>query len=284
MKKFLKLVSLVVMACILSCTAMFVTGCNSNNDENKLYVGMECGYIPFNYTQLDDSNGAVKIDNAPGYANGYDVMIAKRIAEHLGKELVIVKYEWNALVNAVKVGTLDFIIAGMSPTAERLEAIDFSDAYYESHLVVVVKADGPYKDATSLADLNGANLVAQLGTFHQIALSEQAGTYGINVGTPMETFPLMTAALVAGTIDGYVAEEPGAIADCSAAAGLKYIPLVNNDTGFKVSKEDTQIAVGLQKGSPLKDAVNEALAQISAEERLQIMETAISLATGDNVQ
>lgn len=282
--KLLKLVGIFMLTACMLLSAMTFTACGEEKDPNKLYVGMECGYIPFNYTQTDDANGAVKISNAPGYANGYDVMIAKKIAEKLDKELVIVKYEWDALVNAVKVGTLDFIIAGMSPTADRLESIDFSNAYYESQLVVVVKENGPYSGATSLADLSGANIVAQIGTFHDKALQEQASKYGINRGTPMDTFPMMTAALVAGTIDGYVAEEPGAIADCSKASGITYVHLINNQTGFTATAEEVQIAVGIQKGSALTVQVNEALAEIPETERKALMESSIALATGSNVQ
>ena len=146
MKKVLKIVLLSVFCAMTALSAFAFSACTNKKDENKLYVGMECGYIPFNYTQTDGSNGAVKISNANGYANGYDVMIAKRIAEELGKELVIMKYEFNSLINAVQAGTLDFIIAGMSPTAERRESIDFSDAYYESNLVVVVREDGKYAE------------------------------------------------------------------------------------------------------------------------------------------
>lgn len=285
MKKVLKIVLLTVFCAMTALSAFAFSACTNKKDENKLYVGMECGYIPFNYTQTDGSNGAVKISNANGYANGYDVMIAKRIAEELGKELVIMKYEFNSLINAVQAGTLDFIIAGMSPTAERRESIDFSDAYYESNLVVVVREDGEYADATSLADFSGATLVAQMGTFHDKALQEQAADYGINRGTPMDTFPMMTMALSTGAIDGYIAEQPGAIADCSSVAGLKYIPLVNNDTGFQnISPEDVQIAVGVKKGSDVTGQINAALAKISAAERDEMMENAIRLATGENVQ
>lgn len=280
--RFLSLLTVIVLS-ILSLTAFTACG-NKNSDDNKLYVGMECGYIPFNYTQLDDSNGAVKISNADGYANGYDVMIAKKIAESLNKELVIVKYEFNALVNAVKTGVLDFIIAGMSPTAERKEEIDFSDAYYESQLVIVVRADSKYASATSLSDFNGANIVAQVGTFHDLALENQASAYGIKRGTPMKDFPAMTVALTAGAIDGYVAEEPGAIADCASVSGLTYVHLVNNSTGFTASAEDVQIAVGLKKGSALTAQVNAALANISQAERQQMIERAISLSTGSNVE
>ena len=285
MKTFFRALLLTLFASVIALSAFAFSACTNKKDENKLYVGMECGYIPFNYTQTDGSNGAVKISNAPGYANGYDVMIAKRIAEELGKELVIMKYEFNSLINAVQAGTLDFIIAGMSPTAERRESIDFSDAYYESSLVVVVREDGEYADATSLADFSGATLVAQMGTFHDKALQEQAADYGINRGTPMDTFPMMTMALSTGAIDGYIAEQPGAIADCASVAGLKYIPLVNNETGFQnISPEDVQLAVGIKKGSELTAQVNAALAEISADERDEMMQRAIELATGDNVQ
>lgn len=285
MKKFFRALLLTLFASVIALSVFSFAACGPQKDDDKIYVGMECGYIPFNYTQSDDANGAVKISNAPGYANGYDVMIAKAIAEKLDKELVIVKYEWTALVNAVQTGTLDFIIAGMSPTEERLKAIDFSDPYYESNLVIVVREDGPYANATTLADFRGATIVAQQGTFHDVALQEQAADYGINRGTPMDSFPMMTAALSVGTIDGYVAEQPGAIADCSSVAGLKYIPLVNNETGFQnISPEDVQLAVGIKKGSELTAQVNAALAEISADERDEMMQRAIELATGDNVQ
>lgn len=283
MKKTLKVISVLLLSILLMFSTLFLTSCGNEKDEDCLYVGMECGYAPFNYTQTDDANGAVKISNADGYANGYDVMIAKRIAESLNKELVIVKYEWDALVNAVYTGSLDFIIAGMSPTAERKQTIDFSDAYYESQLVLVVRKDGAYVDATCLDDFNGAKIVAQLGTFHDQVLEEQAGEHGILRQTPLSTFPEMTNALNLGTIDAYVAEEPGAKSDCAANPKLTYVSLKNNDTGFIASAEDVQVAVGLKKNSPYKSAINEVLANLSDEDRLSLIETATDLAVGDNI-
>ncbi len=281
MKKVMNVLLAVMLAVI---AAFSFTACGNAKDPNKLYVGMECGYAPFNYTQTDDANGAVKISNANGYANGYDVMIAKKIAEEIGKELVIVKYEWDALVNAVTTGALDFIIAGMSPTAERLETIDFSDAYYESQLVIVVRKDGNYADATCLDDFDGAKIVAQNGTFHDEALNAQASAHSIIRQTPMESFPAMVNALNTKAIDGYVAEEPGAKADCEANPDFKYIPLVNNTTGFQASAEDVQIAVGLKKGSEYKEKINAALAKLDSATRVNMMTTATNYSIGDNVQ
>lgn len=281
MKTLTKVITIALIVMLLMITTLSLTACQKEKDPNKLYVGMECGYAPFNYTQVDDSNGAVKISNAKGYANGYDVMIAKKIAEVLGKELVIVKYEWEALVNAVATGALDFIIAGMSPTPERRESIDFSSHYYESQLVIVVRKDGKFANATSLADFDGAKIVAQLGTFHDKALSEQCQAHNIIRQTPMETFPLMINALNFKTIDGYVAEEPGAIADCSANNAFTYVHLVNNSTGFTASAEDVQIAIGLKKNSPFTQQVNEAIEAITQAEREQMMQLAIELSVAE---
>ena len=287
MKKVITTIVSVMLVSLLLVGAVFCfTGCQNKKDDSKLYVGMECGYAPFNYTQTDASNGAVKISNADGYANGYDVMIAKKIAEALGKELVIVKYKFEALIPAVNAKSLDMIIAGMSPTAERKEAIDFSDAYYTSQLVIVVrKAEykGKYANATKLADFKGAEIAAQIGTFHNDALQAQASQYGILPQTPMSDFPALINALKTGTIDGYVAEEPGAKADCAANEELTYISLKNNDTGFSASPADVQIAIGLIKNSSIKDQINAALKKISAEERVKMMGEATFFATGKTV-
>ncbi len=280
MKKTFKIVVLVLILAVLAGSAIMLSACNKQDkNKEKLVVGLECGYIPFNFTQQTDANGGIKISNADGYANGYDVIIAKRIADALGKELVIVKTEWDSLVPGVSAGTLDLVIAGMSPTAQRRESIDFSNAYYESNLVIVVRKDGAYTQASNLDDFSGAKIVAQQGTFHEKALQEQGKQHGITVGTSMATFPEMTIALNAKTIDGYVAEEPGAIADCAANEALTFVHLTNNDTGFTASAEDTQIAIGMRYGFEHKDAVNNILAGISQEERLAIMQDAVTYST-----
>lgn len=276
MKKLLTL----ILTFTLSVTALLsFTACGNKKDKNKIYVGMECGYAPFNFTQMTEGDGAVKISNARGYANGYDVMVAKKIAEETGKELVIVQYEFDALINAVTTGALDFIIAGMSPTAQRLESIDFSDAYYESQLVIVVRKDGSYANAANLDDFNGAKIAAQQGTFHNDALQAQAKAHGIVPQTPLETFPALINALNTKAIDGYVAEEPGAIADCAANTDLTYVHLVNNTTGFTATAEDVQIAIGMKKGSNYKSIVNAALQKLDSEARFEMMTLATEYAT-----
>jgi putative lysine transport system substrate-binding protein len=256
---------------------ILVTGCGTANEgksgstseENTFKVGLEAGYAPFNWTQKDDSNGGVKIEGNAEYAGGYDVEIAKKIAEGLGKELVIVKTEWDGLVPALTSGKIDAIIAGMSPTAERKETIDFSNNYYKSDLVMVVKKGSEFENATSIQDFKGAKITAQLNTFHYSVIDQ---IEGVSLQPAMDNFPAMRVALESGVIDGYVSERPEGV---SASAANENFVMVEFTEGFETSEDDTAIAVGLQKGSDLTEKINEILAGISEEDQKNIMDAAI---------
>lgn len=273
-----------ILAVLLILTALLFAACSDDipSGEGYLVVGMECAYQPFNWAQLDDGNGAVSIYGgstgcAAGkrYANGYDVMVAKMIAEELGRELVVVEYKWDSLVPGVQTAVLDLIIAGMSPTEERKQSIDFSDPYFSSNLVVVVRKDGDYADAASLADLEGAEIQAQKDTFHDTVVEQIPNVTHL---APAPDFTAMIAALQLKSIDGYIAEEPGAIADCSKNPDFTYIPLVNGGTGFVIDDPaDVTIAIGAQKGSALIGEVNRVLSGISEADRQNMMRQAISL-------
>lgn len=267
MKKRLSvLLSLVVL------TALLLSGCGagkSEADSNVFRVGMEAGYPPFNWTQNDDSNGAVKIEGSAEYAGGYDVEIAKKIADSLGKKLVIVKTEWDGLVPALTSGKIDAIIAGMSPTEERKQTIDFSDNYYKSQLVLVVKNGGQYANAKTLADFNGAKVTAQLNTFHYSVIDQ---IQNVKKQEAMDNFSAMRVALESGVIDAYVSEKPEAVSAQSANPNFKMIELQD---GFQTNPEDTQTAVGLKKDSDLTAKVNDVLSKISSDEQTKIMGDAV---------
>ena len=278
-----KIIAIIAAVCLLVCFA----GCGSKIDAAKdlenvksagvLKVGMACAYAPFNWTQPDDKDGAVKIANAEGYANGYDVQVAKKIAEKIGVDLEIYAYEWDALIPAVESGKLDCIIAGMSPTDERKETIDFSSNYYVSNLVIITKSDSQYASAKSLADFKGAKINAQDGTFHADALKQIEDVQS----AVMKDFTMLYTAVTAGTIDGYIAEEPTAFQVCGNNAELTFAPLVNNDTGFKCTEGDTAIAVGLRKGSSLNENVSAAIDAVSATDRSDLMKQMVEIAPAE---
>ena len=186
----------------------------------------------------------------------------------------IYAYKWDALIPAVESGTIDCVIAGMSPTAERKAVLDFSDNYYVSNLVIIVREDGAYANAQSLADFKGCSIGAQAATFHAEAL-KQIEDVKENI---LDDFTLLYTALTANTIDGYVAEEPTAYSICSEGSGLTFAPLVNNSTGFTCDEGDTAIAVGVRKGSDLAAAISEIVDGISDSERSELMMKMVSIA------
>ena len=130
--------------------------------KDKIRIGMEAAYAPYNWQVSEASEYTIPIDNVQGaYADGYDVQIAKAIAEGLGKELVIVKLSWDGLIDALNQGQIDAIIAGMMDTAERRESINFSEPYRETTYGLMVLADSPYLNATSIQDFSGAAVLGQ---------------------------------------------------------------------------------------------------------------------------
>ncbi|MGD7049888.1 transporter substrate-binding domain-containing protein [Rossellomorea marisflavi] len=269
MKKRVTIFALLLVSALVMLVGCGKSGASGSEDKDTFTVGLEAGYAPFNWSQKTDANGAVKIKGSKEYAGGYDVEMAKKLADKMGKELVVVKTEWDGLVPALNSGKIDAIVAGMSPTAERKKAIDFSDNYYKSDLVMVVKKGGKYEGAKSIQDFKGAKVTAQLNTFHYSVIDQ---IKGVSKETAMDNFPAMRVALQSGIIDGYVSERPEAV---SASTANDDFAMVEFNDGFKTSEDDTAIAVGVEKGSDLTEEINKALKDISEDERTEIMDQAI---------
>ena len=124
-RMFSLVLALIVCLAMIPATAEETSGV----EDGVLTVAMECAYAPYNWTQPDDSNGAVPIRDTNEYANGYDVMMAKKLCEANGWELEIVRLDWDSLIPAVQSGLVDAVIAGQSMTAERAEMVDFAGPY-----------------------------------------------------------------------------------------------------------------------------------------------------------
>lgn len=250
-------------------TMFMVFSCGTKEQE-VLKVGMEVGYAPFNWYQNNDANNAYPIQN--GYANGYDVQMAKLIAEKLNMKLEIVPSDWDSLLGpAVNSGKIDLVIAGMSPTNERKESLDFTDSYYNSDIVVVVKKDSKYANAKTLNDFSGAKITAQLNTMHYDMIDQ---LNGVNKQVAMENFPAMIVALNAGKIDGYIAEKPSALSASFSDPSVSFVEIKEN--GFVYNKAEVDVAIGMKKGrADLLNKVNKALSEIDSETRETLMETAI---------
>lgn len=253
------------------------TACGgSEENENVLRVAMECAYAPYNWTQADDSNGAVPISGTNDYAYGYDVMMAKLIAESMGKELEIVKLDWDSLVPAVASGDVDMVIAGQSITSERLEVVDFSDPYFYASIVTLTKSDSAYANAAAVADLAGATCTSQLGTiWYDICLPQIPDA---NILTAQETAPAMLVALDSGAVDLVVTDMPTALAATAVYDDMVLLDFTGTAGEFEVSEEEINLGISIQKGNAeLLDAVNAVLAELSVEDYEAMMADAIAV-------
>ncbi len=253
---------------------LLVVGCGAPAEENDnvVTVGMECNYAPFNWTQLDANDNAVLIDGGQaGYCDGYDIAIAQAIADEMGKELVVKKIEWDGLPIAVNNDEIDMIIAGMTDNEERRVSLDFTTPYYESEMVLIVRSDSAYANATSIQDFSGAKVVAQLNTFHDNIIEQ---INGVEHGTPLKTFPLLAVAISSGDADAMVSELPVAMSIVKSNPDLTYIEFAP-ENGFDAG-EDATVSVAVKKGNT--DFLNEvqtALDTITTDDRTQMMSDAL---------
>lgn len=241
-----------------------------------LTVAMECGYAPYNWTQPTDANGAVPISGSPDFAYGYDVMMAKLLAEKLDYNLEIVKLDWDSLVPAVQSGKVDCVIAGQSITSDRLQMVDFTVPYYYASIITLVKADGAYADAKSVADLSGATCTSQQNTvWYDVCLPQIENA---DILPAQESAPAMLVSLNSGKSDLVVTDMPTGMAALVAYPDFKLLDFTGNDGAFKVSDEEINIGISLKKGNTeLKEALDGILSDMSAEDFSKIMNEAIAV-------
>ena len=246
-------------------------------EDGVLTVGMECAYAPYNWTQMDDSNGAVPIANNPGtYANGYDVMMAQRICDAYGWELEVMAIGWDGLNPALSAGTLDAVIAGQSMTETRLEEVDMAGPYIYASIVCVTKAGGDFADAQGLADMAGGTCTAQTGTIWYDSCLPQIE--GAKLMPEAETAPAMIMAVESGTHDFICTDMPTALGATSTYDDLVILDFTGTGDDFEVSDEEVFIGISVLKGNTaLKDACDAVLSNMSSDDFNTLLAGAIAI-------
>jgi polar amino acid transport system substrate-binding protein len=197
-------------------------------------------------------------DNDPSNGKGYESAVAYAVADALG---VGVKWTVVPFNTSYKPGAkdFDFDINQISITPEREKVVDFSDGYYAAAQAVIALKDSDIASATSVADLASYKLGAQTGTTSLTAIRDTIGSDD----DPMvfEDTNAAKQALVNGQVDGIVADLPTAF--YITAAEIKNSVIVGQ---FQpVSGEQEEFGMLFEKGNPLRDCVNEALAQLTAD-------------------
>lgn len=233
-------------------------------DGKTLRIGMEAAYAPYNWQESEESDTTIPIENVSGaYADGYDVQIAKIIAEELGMEPVAVKMEFGALVDSLNNGTIDIICAGMSVTPERAASADFTDSYIDDEVVIVTKKDSAYASATKLSDFTGASVLGQKDTFYDDLIDEIPE---VNHLTPVATVPLVVDGIEQGTADAITFSSMSLPNLLENYTDLVKVELEEGE-GFSDPGNPDNAAIAKGQDEML-DRLNEIIAGISEDEKL----------------
>lgn len=248
----------------------------SGVEDGVLTIAMECAYAPYNWTQTDDSNGAVPIKDSTDYANGYDVMLAKKICEANDWDLEIIRTDWNSLVPGVQSGLYDAVIAGQSMTEKRSKQVDFAGPYYYASIVCLTKADSPYANAKGLSDLAGATCTAQIETIWYDNCLPQIE--GASIQTAAETAPAMLMALETNMVDFICTDVPTAKGAVAAYPDMKILDFTGSEDNFQVDQGDINIGISLKKGNTvLKEKLDEILLSMTTEDFDKLMDEAVAI-------
>lgn len=288
MRRILRMLGMVVavISVLLLCGCQSTTndamggslsGDSGETQAKVLRVGMECAYAPYNWAQADASNGAVPITGSNEYAYGYDVMMAKYVAEEMGYELEVHQIDWDSLPLALMSDKIDCVIAGQSITAERLQTVDFSTPYYYASIVGLTKNDSAYANAQGVTDLAGATCTSQINTvWYDVCLPQIDNA---NILPAMETAPTMLVALDSGRADLIVTDMPTAMAAVQVYPDMTILDFTNSSgDNFEVSDEEINIGISVKKGNTeLLNNLNAALANLDVNDFEDMMNEAISV-------
>ena len=248
-----------------------------NYGEKKiLRVGVECDYAPNNWQEDHPTDSNIRIANDPEhYAEGYDIQMAKLVAEAMHAELEVRKLAWNDLLPALNRGEIDAIFSGMLDSAERRKSAIFSETYdvTRTEYTVVVNRASTYANASQLEDFTGARLVAQKGTHLDDVIDQIEGVVHM---PPVDTVTEMLSMVVNNEVDGTVINFDTGQTYERKHHNLKVIRFPEGK-GFQL--DFNGICAGVRpKNTKLLDDINSALAKISKNERKRIMDRTIARA------
>ena len=276
MKKLIAIAlsALMILGMFAGCVADDVAGPGKNTynlktvKEGYLTVITSPDYAPYEFYALDEEGN-------PSLA-GFDMALAKYIADYLGLTLEVIPMDFNGIVGEMAAGTADLAIAGLSPDPDREDSMDFSDMYYEGKQAFIT-TNAKASLFTDLASTNKAEyqIAAQTGTIqNELATQFSPNAQLVNLVKATD----IIAELMSGKIDGAYVEW-----DVAAAYSVNYPDL---KILCEVPYEAEGNVIGVNKGNAdLLKYVNEALNKCVADgDFAQFVATALEQAAGDNYQ
>ena len=233
-----------------------------------LRVGSDCDYAPHSWIQTDDANGAIALSDGSGYVGGYDTKIAQIIGDTYGWNVTFVKVDWDGLIPALNAGKIDCIIDGMGVTEERKQSVDFSNYYWSSDQGMLLMADSPFANATSLADFSGAKVAAQIGSMWEAMVDQIPG---VDKKDSLPDVNTIITALKSGKIDATIMGETEAKSCMKSNPELSYVTFAEGE-GFEVDLADCSAGIAVAKGNAeLLDKINAVVDTIDREQQEQLM-------------
>ncbi len=258
-----------------------VSGAEQENEREVLRVGMECAYAPFNWTQeeaeVSSGDTAVPIEGTNYYAYGYDVMMAKMIAEELDMDIEIYRVEWDAIGLGLDANDYDCIIAGMGITEERSEIYNFTTPYYYREVAITVKKGGVLDGVTGISQFEGLDVTSttQIGTAWVSLIDQIPGAVvGANYSTTAECF----MALSNGGADFTVIDLPTSQSALLTNDDLVILELDEDDT---IISDSANVGIATRLDDvELRDKIQGALDSLEWNDKdtmNEMMEEAITL-------
>ncbi len=234
MKKIAKIMAVVLVIAVLGAFA----SCGQKT-KGTLVMGTSPAFPPYEFVGDD------------GSVTGIDAEIAKAVCEKIGYDLEIKDMEFNSLIPAVQGGSIDFVLAGLTKTAEREEKVNFSTTYAKGVQVIIVSENSKIASAD---DLKGHKIGVQSGTTGDVYCTNDYGQENV------KQFPngsLAVQALKNGQVDCIVIDNEPAKNFVAVNEGLKILDTeyIQEDYAAAFSKENTE----------LLDSFNSALAELQAD-------------------
>ena len=241
MKKALSvlLISVLMMGVLAACGTSTEKDSASKEEAKKvLTMGTSADYPPFEYVETATSDEII----------GFDIDLANLIAGELGYEVEVKDMDFNGLIGAIQADRVDFVMAGMTPTDERKQNVDFSDVYYTAKHMIVSAKDSNIK---AVEDLEGKTVGVQLSSIQEGKAEEIGETVKIKV-EKRTRIPELVQEIKAGRIDAAIIE------DTVAAGYFKNNPDL---AGFTLEDggEEAGSAIAFPKGSKLTEEFNKVL-------------------------
>lgn len=243
-------------------------------EKKVLRIGMECDYPPNNWEEHKPSESNMPLSNVKdSYVEGYDVQVARHIAEELNMIPEFKKIAWNDLIDALNAGEIDVILSGMLDTTERRKLITFSDSYEinKTEYIIFIDTRGKYGKAEKFADLAGARITAQNSTEHDKVIDQIPG---VNHAEPSETITEALERVTEGKADGLVMDLDAAV---MYEAAYNHLAVIRFPEGEGFVLNFTGVCAGVRKSdTELLKQINKIIGRLSTRERKRIMDRVIS--------